>query len=104
MTTESISRGGRRTAGFGLGEPPAAMCPALPSGSSAVALLNGDPGALPIAIGHTLLRSVLVGAGLLVAGERTHVVRNAIAGSLAIETFVLAWAAWKLKTSGRMGA
>lgn len=103
MIGESISRGGRQTSGFGLGEPPA-MCPALPSGSSAVALLNGDPGALPIAIGHTLLRSVLVGAGLLVAGERTHVVRNAIAGSLAIETFVLAWAAWKLKTSGRMGA
>ena len=38
----------------------------------------------------------LVAAGLLVAGERTHVVRNAVAGSLAIEAFVLSWAAWKL--------
>jgi len=86
-------------AGFALGDPPACpVCPAaLPSGSSASALLNGDPGALPIAIGHTLLRSVLVGTGLMVAGERAHVVRNAIAGSLAIETFVLGWAAWKLR-------
>jgi len=25
------------------------------------------------------------------------VVRNAVAGSLAIETFVLGWAAWKLR-------
>jgi hypothetical protein len=92
---ESISRNGRPVADFGLGEAPA--CPALPSGSSAVALLSGDMSALPVAIGHTILRAGLVGSGLLIAGERAHVIRNAIAGSLAIETFVLGWAAWKLR-------
>lgn len=97
--TESISRRGRRTAGFALGDPDTCpVCPAaLPSGSSAAALLSGDMSALPLAVAHTVLRAGLVGAGLLVAGERTHVVRNAVAGSLAIETFVLGWAAWKLR-------
>lgn len=91
----TISFGGRPVAGFGLGE--SLTCPAaLPSGSSAAALLSGDMSALPLAVAHTVLRAGLVGAGLLVAGERTHVVRNAVAGSLAIEAFVLSWAAWKL--------
>lgn len=90
---ESLSFGGRRVQGFGLGDPPA--CPALPSGSSAVALVGGDWSALPLAVGHTILRATLVGGGMLAAGERAHVVRNAVAGSLAIETFVLMWAMWK---------
>jgi len=95
--TESVSRGGRHTPGFALGDPPACpVCPAaLPSGSSAAALVGGDWSALPLAVGHTILRAALIGSGLIVAGERAHVVRNAVAGTLAIETFVLAWAAWK---------
>jgi len=89
----TISRGGRPVAGFALGQPP--ECPAaLPSGSSAAALVGGDLSALPIAVGHTLVRAALVGTGLLIAGEREHVIRNAVAGSLAIEAFVLGWAAW----------
>jgi hypothetical protein len=92
---ESISIGGRPVA-FGLGEP--LVCPAaLPSGTSAADLLSGDLRALPIAVAHTVVRAALIGTGLLVAGERVHVVRNAVAGSLAIETFVLGWAAWKLR-------
>jgi hypothetical protein len=98
MRAESISFAGRSV---GLGQ--SVVCPALPSGSSAVALLSGDLRALPVAVAHTVLRSGLVGAGMLVAGERKHVVRNAIAGSLAIEAFVLAWAAWKLRRD-RIGA
>jgi len=98
MRLESISLGGRSV---GLGEP--VTCPALPSGSSAVALVGGDWSALPTAVAHTVVRAALVGTGLLVAGERAHVVRNAIAGSLAIETFVLGWAAWKLRRD-RLGA
>jgi hypothetical protein len=54
-------------------------------------------------VGHTIVRAALVGAGLVVAGERTHVIRNAVAGSLAIETFVLGWAAW-LKARDKRGA
>ena len=97
----TISFGGRPVAGFGLGE--SLTCPALPSGSSAVALLSGDLSALPVAVAHTAVRAALIGTGLLVAGERKRVVRNAVAGSLAIETFVLGWAAWKLRRD-RMGA
>jgi hypothetical protein len=93
--TPTISLAGRRTAGFGLSDP---MCPALPSGSSAVALLGGDWNALPGVVGYTILRGALIGAGMLAAGERKHVVRNAVAGTLAIEAFVIGWAAWKLRT------
>lgn len=102
---ERVSFGGRRAAGFALSDSPACpVCPAaLPSGSSAAALIDGDWNALPVAVGHTIVRAALVGAGLVVAGERTHVIRNAVAGSLAIETFVLGWAAW-LKARDKRGA
>lgn len=98
---ESVSLGGRRVPGFGLGDPPDSCPAALPSGSSASALIGGDWSALPLAVGHTLLRSMLVGTGLLVAGEREHVIRNAVAGSLAIEAFVLGWAAWLQRGLGK---
>ena len=100
MVVESVSFAGRRTPGFALGDVPTCpVCPAaLPSGSSAAALVAGDWSALPIAVGHTIVRAALVGAGLVIAGERANVVRNAVAGSLAIETFVLGWAAWKRRT------
>jgi hypothetical protein len=81
---------------IGLGEaitPPA--YPALPSGTSAYRLMTGDPMGIVGVVGHTLGRSVLVGTGMAVAGERKHLVRNAVAGALGIEAFVLAWAAWK---------
>jgi hypothetical protein len=91
-----MSFNGRQVVGFGLDDPPSCpVCPALPSGSSAVALLSGDWHALPAVVGYTALRGALIGAGILAVGERTHVLRNAVVGTLAIETFVLAWAAWK---------
>jgi hypothetical protein len=94
----SVSRGGRPTPGFGLGD--ACVCPAaLPSGPPATALLSGDWSALPSVLGTTVARAALVGTGLLAVGERTHVARNAAAGAIAIEVFVLAWAAWKLRQS-----
>ena len=103
LQVEPISIAGRPVAGFGLGQPDA--CPAaLPSGSSAADLLAGDWSALPLVVGSTLARAALVGSGLIVAGERTHVVRNAVAGALAIETFVFVWAAWKNRDRNRAGA
>lgn len=100
---ESIALGGRPVTGFG-DAPACPVCPAaLPSGSSASRLIGGDWSALPLAVGHTLLRSALVASGLYAAGERAHVVRNAVAGSFAIETFVLGWAAWKRRRD-RIGA
>jgi hypothetical protein len=82
---------------IGLGEsitPPAPM-PALPSGTSAYRLMTGDPSGLLGVVGHTIGRSALVGVGMAVAGERKHLVRNALAGALGIEAFVLVWAAVK---------
>lgn len=72
------------------------VCPALPSGTSAYRLMSGDPKGLLGVVGHTVGRSVLVGVGMAVAGERKHLVRNAVAGALGIEAFVLVWAAWKV--------
>jgi hypothetical protein len=95
MNTESISRAGRRVVGFGLGDAPA--CAALPSGPPAVDLLSGNIRALPAVLGTTVARAALIGAGLFVAGERARgrLAKHAAAGSLAVEAFVLAWAAWK---------
>jgi len=73
-----------------------AIAPALPSATSALALVNGEPGALPIVIAHTTLRAGIIAIGLLVSGQRGGaVVRNALVSSLAIEAFVLGWAAWQ---------
>lgn len=72
------------------------VCPALPSGTSAYKLVSGDPAGIVGVIGHTVGRAALIGTGLYVVGEREHVVRNAVGGALAIEAFVLSWAAWKV--------
>jgi hypothetical protein len=84
---------------IGLGEevkPP--VCPALPSGTSAYRLVSGDPSGVPGVIGHTVARAALIGTGMAVAGERRHLVRNAIGGALAIEAFVLVWASWRVRS------
>lgn len=65
-------------------------CP-LPSANSALAFVRGEKGSTLSVIGHTLGRSVLIGAGLAVAGEREHLVRKAVVSSMAIESFVLLW-------------
>jgi hypothetical protein len=95
VTPETLSFGGRPC---GLQEAPA--CPAaLPSGSSAATLLSGDWSALPAVVGYTAARAALIGVGLFAAGERApaRLARNAAAGALAIEVFVIGWAAWKLR-------
>lgn len=72
-----------------------AIAPALPSATSALALVNGEPGALPLVLAHTALRAGLIGVGLVVAGQRHRLVRTAVTASLAIEVFVLGWAAYQ---------
>jgi len=66
-----------------------AIAPALPSATSALALVNGDRGALPLVVAHTTLR-----AGII-SGQRHGVVRNALVASVAIEAFVLGWALYQ---------
>jgi hypothetical protein len=65
--------------------------PALPSSRSALAFVRNEPGSFWPVVGHTLGRAALIGVGLAVAGERDHIVRKAVAGAMAIESFVLIW-------------
>lgn len=74
-------------------------CAALPSGQAAYNLVSGDWGAFLPVVGTTVMRSSLIGIGMALAGERKHLVRNAVAGGLAVEVFVLAWAAYKRSES-----
>ena len=73
----------------------APRCAALPSGQAAFDLVSGDRSCLLPVIGTTLARSALIGVGMAVAGERKHLVRNAVAGAVAVEGFVLIWALFK---------
>lgn len=71
------------------------LAPALPSASSALALMNGEPGALPLVVAHTALRAGIIATGLFISGQRRGVMRNALVASCAIEAFVLGWAAYQ---------
>jgi hypothetical protein len=70
------------------------LAPVLPSAASAMALVNGEPGALPTVVAHTAMRAGIISVGLLISGQRQNVVRTALVSSLAIEAFVLGWAHW----------
>jgi hypothetical protein len=66
----------------------------LPSQASANDVVNGVPGSVPRAVGHYLGRAAIVGLGIyLFAGERRwgRAAVEGLAGSAAIEAFVLAW-------------
>jgi hypothetical protein len=78
----------------------APTCAALPSGQAAYNLVSGDWSALLPVAGTMLARSALIGAGMALAGERKHLVRNAVAGGAAVETFVLAWAIYRRIDNG----
>lgn len=70
------------------------IAPVLPSASSAMMLINGEPGALPLVLAHTGMRAGIIGFGLVLAGQRQNVIRTAVTASLSVEAFVLMWAAW----------
>lgn len=61
----------------------------LPSVVAAEKLFNGESWGILAVLASTIGRAGVVGAGLFLAGEREHLVRNAFAGALAIEAFVL---------------
>lgn len=73
----------------------------LPSASSAERLVRGEPGALPLVGLHLLGRAALVGTGIaLVNGLNMKTMKYALAGSAAIEVFVLGYAAYKASQEG----
>lgn len=71
----------------------------LPSASSAAALVAGDRSAIPKVIWHMLGRAALIGTGLYLAGAGRKTVPLAVAGSAAIEVFVL-WYAHREQIQG----
>lgn len=75
--------------------PDPAAAPALPSGRAAVDLVNGRPGGLTRTVGCTLGRAALIGTGMWISGKRENLGRDALAGALGIEAFVLAWALYR---------
>ena len=80
-----------------LGELAQADCEdQLPSGRAWVGFVrDGDPEALASALGHTALRATLIGTGLwLAGGDRRTIFRDAIAGSVGIDAFIIAWTLW----------
>lgn len=71
--------------------------PILPSADSANRLLNGEPGALPKVLLHLGGRALLISTGMYAAGVRNpkRLAMLSLAGSVAIETFVLMYLAVK---------
>lgn len=74
--------------------------PALPSGRAAVDLVNGQPGGLGRTVLCTFGRAALIGTGMWVAGKRENLGRDALAGAIGIEAFVLAWAIYRREEKG----
>jgi hypothetical protein len=76
-------------------------CASLPSGEAAHDLVSGDLTALPRVLTHTALRAALIGTGMWVMGaSKKTLVRNALAGSVGIDLFVLLWATIRKRETG----
>lgn len=71
------------------------MSDTLPSGRAAVDLVNGKPGGLVKTIACTIGRAALIGTGMWIGGKRENLGRDAVAGAVGIEAFVLAWALYR---------
>ena len=65
----------------------------LPSLVQARGCMAGDPAACVGAVGMTLERALAMGMGLALAGHTDHLLRDALAASLAVEVFVFVWGA-----------
>jgi hypothetical protein len=64
----------------------------LPSSDSAMALVQGDFGALPTAVFHTVGRGLLLNVGMRLAGiDSKTALKASAAGAVAIEAFAILW-------------
>ena len=70
-------------------------CPLLqPSANHGLRFVNGEAVGVPLVLSDLLFRAALIGAGMYAfGGVRKGVVKTALAGSLAVEAFVLTWIA-----------
>lgn len=69
--------------------PASTFTTTLPSVVAAEKFVRGEPGGLMAVVSSTLGRAGIIFMGLFLAGERKHPFRYALAGAVAIETFVL---------------
>ena len=60
-----------------------------PSKEAAVRYLNNEPEAWKAVLKSLAERTALIGAGILVLGNRNHLIRNSVAASIAIEVYLL---------------
>ncbi len=65
----------------------------FPTAVSARRMLDGEVKGFVGSVGWTLWRSVLIGAGMYLGGEREGLPAKALAGSVAVEAFVIGWVA-----------
>jgi hypothetical protein len=65
----------------------------LPSDAAAQKLLAGKPGAVVDVAFWTSVRAALIAGGLWVVGDRHKLWLKGYAGALAVEVFMLLWAA-----------
>lgn len=75
----------------------------LPSADAAKRLVRGESAAIPAVIFTTLARAALIGAGMYVVSSNKdmHTLsKQAIAGAVAVELFVLGWALHEEKQQG----
>lgn len=65
----------------------------LPTGANATDVIQGKSGSIVPMLGFTLARSVIIGSGLALFGARGEdLVKYSLAGSAAVEAFVLSYA------------
>lgn len=70
----------------------------IPSSKTAFAVANGDTSALPLIARDLFGRSLLIGTGIALAGaDLKTTLKYGLAGSAAIECFVLGYAVFQTK-------
>ncbi len=74
-----------------MAQPPLESGGLMPSYEAACDAYRGDPAAVwKVGLGF-VSRALVIGLGMYAIGERKNLTRNALAGSAAVEAFVLGW-------------
>ena len=68
-----------------------------PSKEAAVLYVTGQPKGLQKVIGSMVKRTFLIGTGIALLGDREYIFRNSMAGSIAIELYLLWYYSNQLK-------
>lgn len=86
----------------GIGAVPLGSPPSTYAGHDVV---TGKPGAIPIFLGLTVLRAILIAPGLYAAGVRgRQLAGGALLASAGVSTFVVGYCWWKLEPEPKLEA